>query len=1157
MPQLAITFTSLPPEYQAVIRLAQEQRGISITPLQELLGGWSKAAVYLVSVAFQDSKRVEHYVLKLDRKNPKARSDEFTRHNRALTSAPPGFARQHMAEMAFERTEQDEAIAIFYAIAGQSLLDYRPLSRYERQGQLKELFKATYQLLLDEWNEQTTIDQALHPQEILERWLGFRLQPGGSIERFLSNDLRIQPETPGVIVNEKILPNPLAYARHIDLWGAARPIDAIGGYIHGDLNTNNILAKFSPDNTRIDGYYLIDFALFKEGLPLLYDQRYLEISYLILKLSQVPFTRLVDLLSDMSEDEGLDPASAPVELAGVRQVICAAREAFRQWVQERHPSLSDDLWGQYWLAGAAAGLSYTHKAGLPDEARLLGLIYAAANLKRYGALFGIPGPSQVQRLYDPDQFSPGIRAAGPIPTLSRKALHNLPIQPTAFIGRAEQINGALDLLTHQGVRLVTLSGPGGTGKTRLAIQVASKLLDRFPDGIFFISLAEINQPELVKSKIAQQLEVREAGSRPLLENLKSYLSDKQLLLVLDNFEQVISAAPLVAELLSAAADLKILVTSRVILNLRGEHIYTVPPLKTPSASDLASMDELADIESVQLFLDRAQSASPGFSLTEKNAPAVAEICQRLDGLPLAIELAAARLNTLTPQAILARLNDRLELLTGGARDLPARQWALRDTIDWSYELLEEPEQILFACLGVFAGGFNLDAAEAVYSSAADLDILNGITSLVNNSLLRRRITNDGQPRFSMLETIREYALERLEGLGRREALEREHAHYYAGKLVEEMGYKIYSAEATSWLNWIETELDNIGATLAWSQSSKEGLELGPPLIAFLTWFWYRRGYFHEGRRWAERVLRSAAAREGSLGRAMALQGCSLLAMWQADLPTALARAEECLKLWEHQKEDRFLGIALMNKGIVLINMGEDTAAHPILKRAQKLFKEIDDLYFYATTLVHLGNVALGLGDPDEALDWLEQAYSLSQEIGEEWTISFALNNLGEVARVQGDYERAGRYYQQSEALLRGMGDQGDLARLIHNLGYAALQAGDLAAAENRFRESLAMFRRLGNQRGIAECLAGLGGLSSSQSQPLQGAKMLGKAHAMMEIAGAAWWPADRTEIERTLQTTRANLDEATFEDAWADGKEMTLEQAIDLSTMKLSNETHE
>jgi len=1156
MPQLANTFTSLPPEYQAVIRLAQEQHEISITPLQELVGGWSKAAVYLVSVAFQDSNRVEHYVLKLDRKNPKARSDEFTRHSRALAGAPPGFGRQHMAEMAFERTEQDGAIAIFYAIAGQSLLDYRPLSRYERQGQLKELFKATYHHLLDEWNEQMSIDQALHPQEILERWLGFRLQPGGSIERFLSDDLRIQPETPGFIVNERILPNPLAYARQMSSWGDARPIDAIGGFIHGDLNTNNILAKFSPDNTRIDGYYLIDFALFKEGLPLLYDQRYLEISYLILKLSQVPFTRLVDLLSNMSEVESLDPASAPVELAGVRQVIFAARDTFREWVQERYPSLTDDLWGQYWLAGAAAGLSYTHKAGLPDEARLLGLIYAAANLKRYGALFGIPGPSQVQRLYDPDR-SPGFQAAGPIPTLSRKALHNLPIQPTAFIGRTEQINGALDLLTHQGVRLVTLSGPGGTGKTRLAIQVASNLLDHFPDGIFFVSLAEINQPELVKSKIAQQLEVREAGSRPLLENLKSYLSDKQLLLVLDNFEQVISAAPLVAELLSAAGDLKILVTSRVILNLQGEHIYTVPPLKTPSASVMATMDDLADIESVQLFLDRAQSASPDFFLTEKNAPAVAKICQRLDGLPLAIELAAARLNTLTPQAILAHLNDRLKLLTGGARDLPARQWTLRDTIDWSYELLEEPEQILFACLGVFAGGFNLEAAEAVYSSEADLDILNGITSLVNSSLLRRRITSDGQPRFGMLETIREYALERLEELGKREALEREHAHYYAGKLTGEMGYKIYSSEANSWLNWIETEFDNIGATLAWSQNNKEGLELGPPLIAFLTWFWYRRGYFHEGRRWAERVLGSAAAREGSLGRAMALQGCSLLAMWQADLPTALDRAEECLKLWEHQKEDRFLGIALMNKGIVLINMGEDAAAHPILTRAQKLFNEIDDHYFYATTLVHLGNVALGLGDPDEALGWLKQANSQSQEIGEEWTISFALNNLGEVARVQGDYERAGRYYRQSEALLRGMGDQGDLARLIHNLGYVDLQAGDLTAAGNRFRESLAMFRRLGNQRGIAECLAGLGGLSSAQSRPLQGVKLLSKAHALMEVAGAAWWPADRTEIERTLQTTRANLDEATFEDAWAAGKGMTLEGAIDLYKMRLSNEGHE
>jgi predicted ATPase len=421
-----------------------------------------------------------------------------------------------------------------------------------------------------------------------------------------------------------------------------------------------------------------------------------------------------------------------------------------------------------------------------------------------------------------------------------------------------------------------------------------------------------------------------------LENIKSYLADKHMLLLLDNFEQVATAAPLIAELLSAAPELKVLVTSRVILNLRGEHVFPVPPLETPSSPDPASINDLSGIESIQLFLDRAQAASPGFSLTEKNAAAVAEICQRLDGLPLAIELAAARLNLLSPQAILARLGDRLKLLTGGARDLPARQWALRDTIDWSYGLLGEPEQALFACLGVFVGGFDLEAAEAVCSIAVNLDILNGIASLVNNSLVRREVIDDSQPRFRMLETIREYALERLNGLGKAEALRREHAHYYAGKLIEEMGFKIYSTEATTWLNWIESELDNIEATLAWSQSSAENLELGPPLIAFLTWFWYRRGYFHEGRRWAERVLGSAAAREGSLGRAMVLQGCSLLAMWQADLPTALARAEERLQLWKRLNDDRFLGIALMNSGIVLINMGEDAAAHPILEKNSKV-----------------------------------------------------------------------------------------------------------------------------------------------------------------------------------------------------------------------------
>jgi predicted ATPase len=1147
MSPLAAGFQSWPPQYTALIQRVQEQHGISITPLQELVGGKSGAFVYLVSVAFQDSNRVEHYVLKLDRKKRRSSADEITRHKQALAGAPESFAHQHLAEIAFDKVEVEDVLAIFYAIAGQSLLRYRPASRYERQRQIGKIFYATYDYLLEGWNENRTFGQALSPRDLLQRWLGFRLDPRGNIERFLRDECRVRPETPGLIIEDQIFPNPLYYARDEAPWGGARPIDAAIGFIHGDLNTNNVLARFSPDaEGEIEGYYLIDFAMFKEGLPLIYDQRYLEMSYLILKLSQIPLAKIIDLLVRLGEDDAPDPDSVSVETAGISQVIRTARSAFGEWVRTRHPSLSDDLWVQHWLAGAAAGLAYAHKRGLSDEAHLVGLIYAATNLKRCLSMLGLPGPTEVESLYDSQRLAPGGPWGAAGKSVSSMSRHKLPVQPTTFIGRAEQVEAVRDLLAREHVRLVTLTGTGGTGKTRLALEVAGELTERFPDGVFFVPLAEVHRPEQVVSKIAQQLEVREAGSQPLLENIKRFLNGQRMLLVLDNFEQVTSAASLVAEVLSAASECKVLVTSRIVLNLRSEYVYQVPPMKTFEDEQLTDLERLESVESVQLFVARAQAVRAGFTLTEENAAAVAEICRRLDGLPLAIELAAARLNLLTPQAILSRLDDRMALLTGGPRDLPLRQQALRNTIEWSYDLMEAREQVLFTRLGVFVGGFDLEGAEAVCDLEGELDVLEGVSSLVKDSLLRQEPSASGRPRYRMLETIREYALERLAERGEKDELRRRHALYYANVLTDKIGFKLYSAEASAWMDWIEGELDNIEETLEWTQSTPEGLELGPILVTILMWFWYRRGYFHQGRRWAERVLQSPAARDAGMGRAMALRAGSLLAMWQADLPTARARADEGLQLWSRAEEDQTLAMSLMNRGIVLINMGEDQEAHPLLKQAQEIFKQVDDPYFYAITLVHLGNVALGLGDPDEARGWLERALKLSREIGDGWTISFALNNLGEVSRVEGDYDQADAYYAQSEALLREMGDHGDLARLIHSRGYTALHAGDEAGAEARFLQALSMFRKLGNQRGIAECLTGLAGLCAARSRPELGAQLLGAAHALMDRAGAAWWPADRVEIERSRRTIQNALNAQGFDEAWSTGEGMSLDRAVAL-----------
>src|SRR5215216_6276596 len=380
--ELVTSFQSLPPEYQHVLLLAQEQHQIRVAPLQTLVGGWSGAMVFLVSVMHQESKRVEHLILKLDRKSPKARSDELSRHVTAQSKSSVEFARDHLVTLAFERVEAEGAIAIFYSIAGQSLQSFRPLSKYGQQRQLETIFSATNRLVLAEWNANPSF-ATFHPQQLLEKWLGFRLEAGAPIESFLKQNCRVEPERPGFLIQGSLFPNPLWYARHAESWGEPRPIDSIVGLQHGDLNTNNILVKFSADEKELIGWYLIDFALFKDDMPLLYDLRYLEMSYLTLAMLQVSFGKSVDLILHLTEGTAIDSRRAPIEMAGVSAVVTSARVAFERWIAEYHPSLQDDLWGQYWLAGVAAGLAYCHKAGQADEQRLAGLIYATANLKRY------------------------------------------------------------------------------------------------------------------------------------------------------------------------------------------------------------------------------------------------------------------------------------------------------------------------------------------------------------------------------------------------------------------------------------------------------------------------------------------------------------------------------------------------------------------------------------------------------------------------------------------------------------------------------------------------------------------------------------------------------------------------------------------------------
>ena len=987
MPELTTDFQSLPEEYQHVIRLAQDTYKITVAPLQLLVGGWSGAVVYLVSVSANDTGRVEHCILKLDRKGKSAKSDEVTRHNIVMSKSTSDFARNHIAELVFDRVEHEGAIAIFYRIAGQSLLKYRPLSNYGQQSQLKTIFTTTNTVLLSEWNVNQTFEQAVHPQKLLENWLGFRLEAGGNIERFLQSVCRVNPDIPGFLIRGNVFPNPLIYARKPEYWGKTRSIDIATGLIHGDLNTNNILVKFSENDDDLEGYYLIDFALFKEGMPLLYDQRYLEMSYLMHSMSQGSFAKCVNLLTLMAEVDILDPHKAPIEMSGVSAVIASARSAFAEWVQENHPSLHDDLWGQYWLAGVAAGLSYCHKAGQPDEQRMAGLIYAATNLKRYASTFKLPLPTDVELLYDENQS--GTDSAGT--PKAKKPKYNLPVQPTPFIGRQAEVTAVKDLLMRdpKDVRLVTLTGPGGTGKTRLALQTASELADRFTDGVHFVDLASIREPEAVPAAIARTVGLRETSDRLLIDEIKAQLRARTMLLLLDNFEQVTSAAPMMGELLQDCPHLKLLVTSREALHLRGEHIHPVPPLGLPGA-DLKqqTIEQLTQYEAVRLFIERILAVKPDFEVTNENTLAVAEICFRLDGLPLAIELAAARIRLFSPQALLERVGSRLNLLRGGARDLPVRQQTLRDTIDWSYELLDTDEQRLFGLLSIFTS-CTFEEVEVVatrinHLDGMRMDILDGLASLLDKSLIRQVNQGTGEPRLIMLETIREYAAERLEQDSEFSVTARRAYATYFAEFTQHQWERLTGQGRETALREMESEIENVRT--AWRFWVKErDLEQLTKFVNSLWLLYDARGWYHDTVSLTNdllNVLASTPSTPERVQQEIMLQTSlarALLATkgYTEEAEQAYARA---LELCDSAGEIPQLFPVLRGLASFYILLTEHEKSIKMGERILQLAEQLGDLDMKMEGNMVLGYNLAFLKDPQIGLDLLEKAVA-SYDLG--------------------------------------------------------------------------------------------------------------------------------------------------------------------------------
>ena len=690
--------------------------------------------------------------------------------------------------------------------------------------------------------------------------------------------------------------------------------------------------------------------------------------------------------------------------------------------------------------------------------------------------------------------------------------HNLPVQPTPLLGREEQLTAVCALLRHDEVRMVTLTGPGGIGKTRLAMQVAAELVESFAAGVWFVRLSRLVDPALVVPTIAQTLGVKGQGSQPIAETLREHLAGRSLLLVLDNFEQVMGAASDMAALLAAGLGLKLLVTSRAPLHLRGEREYPLTPLSLPSHSSPAT--DLSQYAAVALFIERAQAARPDFAVTAANTPAIAEICARLDGLPLAIELAAARVKVLPPEALLARLPAALKLLTGGARDLEERQQTMRAAIGWSEDLLAPEERVLFRRLAVFLGGCTLDAAETVCvapegTSPLGLDVLDGLSTLVEHSLVQQR-EEASEVRFGMLHVIREYALERLEASGEAGALRRAHASSVVA-LVEQSRSKQAGPEAAAWLDRLEREHDNLRAALAWARDRGEA-ELGLHLAGILGRFWKVRGHFREGRTWIEELL---AVDEG-----------------RADLATAHPQLAE---IWAR---------ALLNGGALAMEEGDYATGESWTNRARELALAAGDLAMARQALTNLGLVATQSGDPEGAAARYIESLELAREMGDQRGMATVLTNLGYVASLRGDPEEAEAFFTEGLALARQVGDRDQIALGLNNLGVSARKRGDVVQAEGLIHEALALYAELGNPGRCAMALESLAETAWVAGQGERAVRMLGAATALREAIGAPRSPQNQAEVEQLVAAGRAVLGDAAWEAAFAAGNALSFEQAI-------------